>query len=122
MSTETFEQQLIGNISTAILVVDAGLELLFVNPAGEILLGLSANKLLGQKLPGLFAEDQGLLSQLREMHNVAQQCVVREVELRVVPNDKSIVVDCIATVMHQDRGANQLIIELTEVNRLLRMV
>lgn len=122
MSSATFEQQLVGNISTAILAFDANLNLQFVNPAAEVLLGLSATKLLGLSLPGLFEENEGLVSQLKGTVQTAQQCALREVELRLLPNNKTIVVDCVATAMQQDELEDQLILELTEVNRLLRMV
>ncbi|MFQ5544820.1 MAG: PAS domain-containing protein, partial [Acidiferrobacterales bacterium] len=49
MSTE-IENQILDNLTTAVLALDRRLRPMAINPAAEALLQLSANKLLGQPL------------------------------------------------------------------------
>ena len=46
---QKFQQQLIDNLHTSVLLFDAGLNLVYANPAAEVLFAMSLRRLLGKQ-------------------------------------------------------------------------
>lgn len=108
------------NLTTGVLLFDAGLRLLAMNPAAEVLLGLSAGKLVGAEAAGIFgaAEEagaefvQGLASGL--------PFTKRELHLRL-GSGHAVLVDCTVTPVEDAAVEGAVLIELVQVDQHKRI-
>jgi two-component system nitrogen regulation sensor histidine kinase GlnL len=115
------ERRVIDNLSTAVLVFDAELKLAYLNPAAEMLFAVSARSVLGQSAnaflpcPGS-AIDEKLHLALREGVAFTE----REIRLQL-NDDREITVNCSVQPLHRFDAADELLVELHQVDRLLRI-
>lgn len=111
---------LIESISTAVVVLDRDLRLANINPAGEMLFRMGARGAMGKPLPDLLPRGRNLsrllLRVLDEMHPVT----VRGMRL-LLADGTAITVDCILTPLIDGIKPEGLLIELNQVDRLLRL-
>ena len=112
---------LIENINTAVLVFDANLQLQSINAAGENLLSVSSNKVVG-----LHAED--LLPGAGQFYDNLQRTLLESrpyiewgVELNL-QNQRSISVGCMVTPVLEDDRCRQLIVELIDSDSFARVM
>jgi two-component system nitrogen regulation sensor histidine kinase GlnL len=114
----TLSQRILDNLSTAVLTFDAELRLASVNPAGEMLFEVSAKKIVGQRLAELLPGNPRLEKTLRETLAAGESFTARGVPLRT-PWGRAVTVDCTVTPLPE--GGGGLLVELTQVDRLLRL-
>jgi two-component system nitrogen regulation sensor histidine kinase GlnL len=111
---------LLESISTAVVVLDQDLRLANINPAGEMLFRMGARSGLGKPLPELLPKGRklGRLLErvLAEMHPVT----VRGIRL-MLADGNTITVDCVLTPLIESVRPEGLLIELNQVDRLLRL-
>lgn len=105
-------------LATAVVLLDAGLAVRYVNPAAETLFALSRRSVIGQPFAGLFADTaplEGLLRQaLREERGFADQDVV------LAPiGQEPLHLNCIATPT--EPPAAGLLLELRPIDQRLRI-
>lgn len=116
-----FARRVLENLSTAVLLLDAGLVVRYLNPAAEALLALSHSRALGQPFVDCFfslaAADT--LAALQEARDTAHPFTQREVHVRV--GMQEIVVDYTATPLLQPGAPTSLLIEIQQIDRLLRI-
>jgi len=115
------EQRIVEQIGTAVLLFDADLHLLYINPAGEMLFAVSARHVVGQRaknlLPCLGAEFE---IKLRAALEQGQAFTEREV-LLTLSDGRHVTVDCSVDPMHPFGAPAELLVELHQVDRHLRI-
>ena len=116
---QTFQQQLIDNLHTSVLLFDEKLKLVYVNPAAEVLLGMSLRNLLGKQVFELVqCEQDDSRQKLREVIESRSSYTERAITIRTPHH--LLTVDC--TVMTiSESGQHTLMMELQRVDRQMRI-
>ncbi len=112
-------EEVLDSLSLAVVCIDAGLRVARVNPAAEVLFGVSAGYACGElaatSLPGLKPH----LPRLREARDTFQAITEREMRLRCNGHGE-VTVDCAVTPVATDAGTG-LILEFHPLDRHLRI-
>jgi two-component system nitrogen regulation sensor histidine kinase GlnL len=111
---------LVGNMETAVLLFDADLHLKAINPAGENLLQSSARMMIGKPADTIFSSSEKFRKTLALAARENRVITRHEVSLQITPGN-DIIVDCSVTPVTMEYGGTELIIELTRIDRLLRL-
>ena len=113
-------KNILEHLNEAILLFNRDLRLIYVNPSAEILLEDSAKHLLGSSIRKLFKTSQSLLiDDLLQRLNANEPLVDRELILERL--NQSITVNLSATPLHVNGQLNEILIELQQVDRHLRI-
>lgn len=113
-------QKILDHLNEAILLFNRDFRLIYINPAGEILFADSAKHLLGQSAKKLFkAVHHSLLSDL--LHRLHQHEPLVDRELILESMNQSITVNLSATPILEDGELSEILIELQQVDRHLRI-
>lgn len=118
--TEAPSQRILENLSTAVVVVDGGLRLRSINPAGELLFQLSARQILGQSLAELLTDNAELIQALRQAHTSQHPFTEHGLRL-MLSGARELTVDCSVTPLSHGSQADELLIEFTRIDKLLRL-
>lgn len=113
-------ERALDNLTTAVLLTDAHRCLRFINPAGEMLLQLGASKALGHTLEELLPHNQRLGDVVQQALEKSAPFTARGVEL-TLSSGQHITVDCAVSPLSDEAGTAQLLLELKQVDRLLRL-
>lgn len=111
---------ILDNLATAVLIFDRRLRLVFINPAGEMLFEVSAGKVVGRTVGELLPKSRRLVRALQRTLTHGSPFTARGVPL-ALPGTQRITVDCTVSKLSDDPGAGELLVELTQVDRLLRL-
>jgi two-component system nitrogen regulation sensor histidine kinase GlnL len=112
---------ILDNLSTAVLLFDDALRLRYINAAGESLLSVSANAVLGASAAGLVpCPSDPVEARLREALETRQPFTEREVEL-LRPDGQLIRVNCTVLPLSHFERPDELLIEMHQVDRQLRI-
>ncbi|KAF0192246.1 MAG: two-component system NtrC family nitrogen regulation sensor histidine kinase GlnL [Gammaproteobacteria bacterium] len=113
-------RRIIEHLGTAVLVFDRTLTLLFMNPAGEMMLAISARqatgKLCGELLPDAVEFEKTLRRSLVNDHPLTEY----QMELPL-PGHGPITVDCSVTPFSGPRLSPVLLVEMAQVDRHMRI-
>ena len=121
MTQETLHNQLIDNLSTALLLLSPDLRLAFINSSAQALLALSEARTLGSSLEELFPEQLEMIQLSRGDPLPESPFTNRGLTLITVAGHQ-VVVDCTVTpLLDSDRKVEGLIMELHPVERVLRL-
>ncbi|WGS84586.1 nitrogen regulation protein NR(II) [Methylomonas sp. UP202] len=113
-------KKILDHLNEAILLFDRDLLLTYINPAGEMLFADSAKHLLGNPAQKLFKiGHHGLFSDLMQRLHQHEPLVDRELILERM--SQSITVNLSATPLLEDGQLNEILIELQQVDRHLRI-
>ena len=111
---------ILDNLNTAVLLVDSGLVLRAMNPAGEMLFETGARQAIGQPLTHLLARNQTLIEAIHQ--TLVSGHPFTEHGLRLgVPVNRLVTVDCTVTPLLRPDGKTELILEISTIDRLLRL-
>ena len=110
-------ERLVDHLSTAILVVNAGGELIWMNASAEILLGVSARQVLGLGMDALWPQASELNLATREVAGGGQSMEFRALSLSVNASAEALSVDCVISAMPARGGTEQVVIEMQLSNR-----
>ncbi|MHB8623106.1 MAG: nitrogen regulation protein NR(II) [Sulfuricaulis sp.] len=114
-------QRIIENLTTSVLTFDNDLRLMSINPAGEMLFEVSAKKILGLRLSELLPDSRRLVKILNQTLESHHPFTARGVPVKL-PDHNIVTVDCTVSALTDDAGsAATLLVELTQVDRLLRL-
>ncbi len=117
----TLEATILGNLNTAVLLFGADLRLRYINPAGELLLALSANVVLGKHAGELVrCPAEPVADRLRDALSTRQPFTEREVEMQR-PDGEFIRVNCTVLPIYQPGADDELLMELHQVDRQIRI-
>ncbi len=121
MQEQAFAKRLLDNLSTAVLLVDDGLKVRYLNPAAEMLLAISRTRALEAPLGDVFIElgDEDPLNALRNTLRTAHPFTKREAHLKVGLHE--IVVDYTVAALIAPGERTLLLIEMQQMDRLLRI-
>lgn len=113
--------RLLDHMTTAVIALDNGLKVAALNTAAEQLLGVSASKAIGRRLAQIVIIPDSLFARLREAVELGQPVNDRHVTLEPIGLE-SILVDCSVAPFLDNSNNNGLLIELTALDRSLRIV
>lgn len=118
---EQIEHRILDNLNTAILLFDAELKLIYVNPAGEMLFAASSKVLIGRKVEQLVTNPtdpkrRHLCLSMSKGRPFTERSVLLQLS-----DGHEITVDCTATPLLEKDGKSYLLVELQQVDRQLRI-
>jgi len=115
------QNTIIDSLNTAVLILDRDLQLISINPAGEMLFATSARPALNQAFERLLLESTDFIDALRHALNNRSPYTEREILLKL-HNTQTITIDCTVTpVEDSDNCQAGLLLEMTQVDRQLRI-
>lgn len=117
---KSLDRQTLESLTTAVLVCDATGDLALINPAAEMLFGISARKAVGQSLERLLDLNPEILRQCRLTRETAHPVTEREVALRRGDGSEA-TVDLTVSTLSSAKDRFQILVELQQVDRLLRI-
>lgn len=120
MKHGTRESRILDSMNTAVLVFDRRLRLNYLNPAGEMLFGVSARHAQGQTLAELIPAAEALAERLRWALDADHPYTEHELHLQLMSGEE-ITVDCVVTPLLDQFGGGDVLMELTQVDRHLRI-
>jgi two-component system nitrogen regulation sensor histidine kinase GlnL len=117
-SSETMDsaKSVFDNLATGVLLLDAELRLLAMNPAAEELLDISAKQMLGESAERLLPETELFVAALGRAGTSGAPLTEREMRLSL-PGESVITVDCSVTPIPDSGGEARLLVELVQVDR-----
>ncbi|RMG57254.1 MAG: nitrogen regulation protein NR(II) [Gammaproteobacteria bacterium] len=113
-------QQLVEGMSGALLVLDEGLRVRYLNPAAEMLFGRSLAQARGQQLVALMPGPDDLLARLRHTLESGHPCTLREQEL-VLQEGRLVTADLVLSTLDMPGTGTRLLVELQPQDRHLRL-
>lgn len=114
-------KNILDHLSTAVLMTDDQLRIIFMNPAAEMLLAISRNRAAGLPLRDVFLDvvgDEAILA-MEQTLKTAHPFTKREAHLRVGTHEA--IVDYTVAALLAPGQAPSLLIELQQIDRLLRI-
>lgn len=113
-------RRIVEHLGTAVLVFDRALNLLFINPAGEMMLAISARQATGKRFAELLPEAAEFGKTLRLSMVNDHPFTEYQMELPL-PGHGVITIDCTVTPFSGPRLDPVLLIEMAQVDRHLRI-
>ena len=113
-------RRILENANTAILLFDADLELVYMNPASEMLLAISAKRAAAAPVDRLLPNNQSLVESLRRGLQSGHPYSERELSLRLA-NGQEITVDATITPISDSQQEQSLLVEISQLDRQLRI-
>ncbi len=113
-------QSILDNISTGVLLLDAGLRIRYANFGAEVLLQTSARRLAGESPDQVAGFGRGLLQRLRESVRTGHPFTEHGVVL-ALPGGRTVTVDCTVSPMQEPGAGEELLVEMLPVGHLQRM-
>jgi len=120
VSKPQIQQRVLGGLSVATLLFDARFTLIFINPAGELLLGISARHLLGQHVSVLIQFESPIMPALEDALHSRHPFTRHEMSLSMAHGAEQLVDMTVIPLIEADEEA-ELLLELTPINNLLRI-
>jgi two-component system nitrogen regulation sensor histidine kinase GlnL len=120
MRQSDMHQHILDNLNGAVALFGADLRLRYLNPAAEMLLGGSARQLLGMSFGSLIMPREPVIDQLREAVESHHPFSKHE-QIIDLYSGKEITADFTVTVLHSAFGESEVLIEITPIDRLLRI-
>jgi two-component system nitrogen regulation sensor histidine kinase GlnL len=110
---------LLDNLSTAVIQLNGELELIYLNPAAEMLFACGANRAIGQPLKHLFTEGSDTTAAWQQAAKAGHPFTKRETNISL-PNGNHMIVDYTVSPVLNPTGYS-LVVELQARDRLLRI-
>ena len=121
MASNQPENKILDNLNTAVLLFDSDLRLTYINPAGEMMLAVSARHVLHLRAADLVpCPDHHVEERLQEALCSRRPYTDREINLSLL-DGRTITVNCTALPLHHFDTEVELLVELTQVDRQLRI-
>ncbi len=120
MSSNERAQRILDSLNTAVLTCDRDLVVTSINPAGEMLFGVSANHLVKRSLTDVCGNDRESMVPVLKAIETGQPVTAHGMRLTLSP-ETLIDVDYTATPLIRWDGEEQLILELIRVDQFLRL-
>ena len=111
---------ILDGMTTSVFMLDRDMRLVYLNPAGEMLLEHSAQSLLGLPVEALFPGDTGFVESMREVMESVHPQTEREKTLHL-PDQREATVDCTISPWITGEVVEGLLLELNQIDRQLRI-
>lgn len=108
------------NLHSTVFTLDRALAFQYVNPAGEMLFGISRRRLVGRALAEILPGNDAWIAQLERTLQSGHPYTVHDLDL-AVPGGHHVSADCTVTPLTGVGMAPRLLIELIQIDRLLRL-
>lgn len=118
-SVSEIDQDLLQSLSTAIVCCNSNLIIEFTNAAAQVLFELSDSQAKGTSVLE-FLKHPDMDDILRRCRDTLQSTTLRRIEI-MSSGRQAKLVDCIVTALQSD-NANQLVLEINEVNKAVRQL
>lgn len=118
--TIDMHKKLLENLTTAVLLLDESLKILYVNPAAEHLFATSAAHLLNSPVHHLFYEEKGDEHELEQSLANLHPFTRRETTLILANSSQPAIVDYTITPLSSP-GERHLLVEIRPLDRLLKI-
>lgn len=113
-------ERVLDNLSTAVLVFDNDLRLVYLNQAGEIMLAHSARFACGRSIHELVTNSAELVDQLADAIT-GQQVISKRGCLLALPDAPDLRVNCTFTPLTEAASGARVLLELRQVDHQLRV-
>ncbi len=113
-------RRILENLSTATLLFNRHLELLYMNPASEMLLALSARRANGSRAEKLLPDNRRLIDSFAKAIATGHPFSERELSINL-PSGQQITIDCTVTPIADSQQEHTLLIEMSQLDRQLRI-
>ena len=120
MTDTQFHKRLLDHLRTAVLLLDGELTVRYLNPAAEMLLSVSATRMIGARLPDYFLDDRDAREALQACIDSGHPFTRREARLHTGPGQE-ITVDYSVSQISEPGRAPLLLVEMQSLDRLLRI-
>lgn len=110
------DEQIVDNLTTAVLVLDRDLRLLSLNPAAEALLDVSAKQVRGVRLRRLLPAAKIFEAALLRVVESGHPLTERDMQLALT-GSPPIIVDCVITPVSEHALPGGLLVELLDLDR-----
>jgi len=111
---------IIDNISSAVLTLNKDLEILYLNAAGEMLLGISAKRAIGQSLRHIINVDESFFQRLENTYQNNHPFSEHELSIALFSGHE-FTIDYSASSIIEPGKPNLLLLEITSIDRHLRI-
>jgi two-component system nitrogen regulation sensor histidine kinase GlnL len=113
-------EKLLDSLSTAVIIIDPAFKVCSMNSAAEALLDISRKQAAARGLEDLFPGCQHITEQLQKAQDNQQVFAERDLVV-TLPEGRKLTVDCTVTPVYEESRAGYLVIELTQIDRRLRI-
>ena len=120
MFSEQSAEQIVEHLSTAVLVFDARLQLVFINSAGEMMFAHSARHLCGRSVHEVLVNPEVMVEQLASAIT-SEQVVIQRGCLLELPDAQDLRVNCTFTPISDAEGVGSVLVELRQIDHQLRI-
>ncbi|NOX76628.1 MAG: nitrogen regulation protein NR(II) [Gammaproteobacteria bacterium] len=112
--------RILENLTHCVLMFDSDLRLDYINPAGEMLLSVSAKRLVGQTADALLPTGSHLLAAIKKGLNTGHPFTEHEVGI-TLSGRREVTVDCTITPLASHPEDSGLLVEIQQLDRQLRI-
>lgn len=116
---DSFQQRILENMHTAVLLLDHNLCLSYINAAGEMLFAISAQRFVGHVIHHTLFEKE-LATALEQVLVTGSPFTERELVLDIGYRQR-VTVDLTALPLYEESGQLGLLVEMKQVDRQLRI-
>lgn len=116
--TANLAENILDNLNTAIVLLDSELRVLCINPAAEMLLGVSSNKICAKPFEKILL-DRKMISAIRNTLSSNHPFTQREKTIQL--SDHKVIVDFTVQPINTENSDKQLLIEFNQLERHLRI-
>ena len=120
MDSEQFAERILGHMATAVMVFDTQMRLVYINLAGEIMLARSARHACGRTVYELIANAEEMVEQLASAITSEQVISQRACHMEL-PDMQPLRVNCTFTPMQGSDGVDNILVEIRQIDRQLRI-
>ncbi len=113
-------QRILDNLSLAVMLFKPDLTLIYANPAAEMLLGVSVNRLVGLPFEEMVKAEASLKQQLVEAVETNHPFSRHELAVRLM-NENDITVDITVNILQSGDAEKQVLLEMEPIDRILRI-
>jgi len=114
-------RRILENLSTAVLLFDHDLNVVYLNPAAETLLAASARRITGINAADLFGAESHLIHSLQRALQFGSSLTERELELSL-PGERRVSADSTITPTSDLQLGAAILLELQQIDRQLRIL
>jgi len=118
--SEKSTEQIVEHLSTAVLVFNTQLQLVFINSAGEMLFAHSSRHLCGRSIHELLANSE-VMVELLAAAITSEQVVTQRSCLLELPDANDLRVNCTFTPISDAGAVDSILVELRQIDHHLRI-
>jgi two-component system nitrogen regulation sensor histidine kinase GlnL len=118
--SEKSAKQIVEYLSTAVLVFNARLQLVFINSAGEMMFAHSSRHLCGRSVHELLVNSEVMVEQLAAAIT-SEQIVIHRGCLLELPDANDLRVNCTFTPIRDAEDVGSVLVELRQIDHHLRI-